>query len=150
MSLPISPEEKRMVDYLLGRLPESERERLAEKMLADDETCQAMLATEELLIDGYAGGELDSEDALLVERMLLATEAGRAKLRLARALMERRRAAESRRRRLRWVAAAVILLACGALSMALIERSARRAGPALVAQAQRDPLGTYELTLNVY
>src|SRR5437588_84745 len=109
MSLRIAPEEKRVLDYRLGRRPDAERERLAEQMLADDETYQAMLATEELLIDGYAGGELDSEDAILVERTLLATEAGRAKLRLARALMERRRAAESRRRRLRWVAAAVIL-----------------------------------------
>jgi len=51
MSLPVSPEEKRMVDYLLGRLPDEEREIVAGQLLTDDEVYQAMLATEELLID---------------------------------------------------------------------------------------------------
>jgi len=151
MSLPVSPEEKRMVDYLLGRLPDAEREILAGQLLTDDEVYQAMLATEELLIDRYAAGELDAADARLAEHMLLRSESGKTKLLAARAFLRRDHQAESRRNRWRWLAAAAILLFGVGLSFTIFTQSTRKA-PAIVAKRQQvplAPLATFELALNV-
>jgi hypothetical protein len=148
MSLPMSPEEKRMVDYLLGRLPDAEREIVAGQLLTDDEVYQAMLATEELLIDHYAAGELDAEDARLAELMLLRSESGKAKLRTAQAFLRRHQQAETRQNRGRWLAAAAILLVGVGLSATVFQQS--RKSPEIVASKQQAPLGTFELALNVY
>lgn len=149
MSLPGSPEEKRMVDYLLGRLPDEEREILAGQLLADDEVYDAMLATEELLIDRYAAGELDAEDAQLAEQMLLRSESGKAKLHTARALQHRHLQAETQRNRRRWLTAAAIFLVGVGLSYTIFTQTGRKS-PAMMAKRPQAPLATIELALNVY
>ena len=138
-----------MVDYLLGRLPDEEREIVAGQLLTDDEVYQAMLATEELLIDRYAAGELDAGDARLAEHMLLRSESGKAKLLAARAFLLRDQQAESRRNRWRWLAAAAIVLFGVGLSFTIFTQSTRKA-PTMVAKSQQAPLASFELALNVY
>ncbi len=102
-----------MVDYLLGRLSEPERQALTEEFLDNDDVYRAILAMEEALIDAYARGELGDEDARLVESRLLQTEAGLAKLRTAQALARRQGRKELRDGR-KWLAAAAVLVAaCG-------------------------------------
>src|SRR5579863_9163724 len=108
-----TPEEQPLADYLLGRLPEPERLELADRILADDEFHECLLAMEELLIDGHARGELDEAEARMVEVTLLATPRGRLRWRTARALAAReRREARSRTRKL-WLSAAALLVTCG-------------------------------------
>jgi hypothetical protein len=51
-------DEKMMVDYLLGRLPESETERLDELSIADDEFAEKLRSVENDLVDSYVRGEL--------------------------------------------------------------------------------------------
>ena len=63
MKAALTAEEKKMVDYLLGRLPETERREITDQVLADDGVYQAVLAAEEILIDAYAAGELDDAEA---------------------------------------------------------------------------------------
>jgi hypothetical protein len=108
-----TPEEQRMVDYLLGRLSEAERQALTEQFLDNDDVYRAILAMEETLVDAYARGDLPPEDARLVESRLLQTEAGLAKLRTTRALAGRH-AREQHRMRRGWLAvAAALVVACG-------------------------------------
>ena len=115
MRMRFSPEEKRLVDYLLGRLNEAERQDMTERMLADDEVFSAVMAAEESLIDAYARGHLDPEEARLVEATLLATPEGRSKLRTAKALLHREALERARQNRSKWLAAAAVLvIACGA------------------------------------
>jgi hypothetical protein len=115
MRVRFSPEEKRLVDYLLGRLNEAERQDMTERMLADDEVFSAVVAAEELLIDEYARGHLDPEEARLVEATLLTTPEGRGKLRTAKALLHREAMERARQNRSKWLAAAaVVVIACGA------------------------------------
>jgi hypothetical protein len=109
-------EENRMIDYLLGRLPEGEREEIAEQALADDETWMSLLAMEETLIDGYVRGKIEATEARLIEDTILATGDGQARLRMARAFLERQRRARPVRKHSWWlpVAAAVLLTMVGA------------------------------------
>lgn len=139
-----------MVDYLLGRLPEAERREVTELILADDESYQGMLATEESLIDCYARGEMDAEEQKLLEGTLLAAAEGRIKLRTAQALIERQRLAERQRNRMYWMAAAaVVLVACG-LGFGLTSlRQRLTVGSAPIPRAQ-PPLATILLRLEVY
>lgn len=48
--------------YLLGRLPEEERDALELRLLTDDDTYRAVLAAEDELLDAYARGELSAAD----------------------------------------------------------------------------------------
>jgi hypothetical protein len=149
MNSPLPFEERRMADYLLGRLPEEERQQLAEQLLANDEHYRAILATEEALIDRYATDELDDAEARLVEARLLNNAQGREKLRTARAFEFRRHQAEPRRRRRRWLAAAAILVAAGGLGVGVFPLGWP---PAITSQPPRTTpvIASFVLSLNVY
>lgn len=116
----LTAEEQKMVDYLLGRLPESERREITDQVLADDGVYQAVLAAEETLIDAYAGGDLDDAEARVVEITLLVTEQGRLKLHTARALLHRQHVEAARRRLRRWLVAAAVVLVAGGISLSML------------------------------
>jgi anti-sigma-K factor RskA len=59
-------------EYLLGRLPEAERLRAQERLLADEDFHTCLLAVEEDLLDLYVRNLLEEEDRKQVEAHLLA------------------------------------------------------------------------------
>lgn len=102
--------------YLLGDLPEAERDRVEVRMLEDPDLSEAMAAMETDLIDAYARSELNPEERAGVERNLLATPAQRARLASAVALQKSLRGVVPMRRRRTWIplaAAAAIAIAVG-------------------------------------
>lgn len=133
MKAVLNAEERRMVDYLLGRLPEAERREITDQVLADDGVYQAVLEAEETLIDAYAGGELDDAEARVVETTLLVTELGRMKLHTARALLHRQRLDAARSLHRRWLAAAAVVLVAGGIGFAMFEVWPGRVQPSPVA-----------------
>jgi hypothetical protein len=133
MKAALTAEERRMVDYLLGRLPEAERRGITDQVLADESVYQAVLAAEETLIDAYAGGELDDAEARMVETTLLVTELGRMKLHTAQALLHRQRLDAARRRQRRWLAAAAAVLLAGGIGFGVFEMWPGRVQPLAVA-----------------
>jgi hypothetical protein len=72
--------------YLLGDLPDAERDEAQERLFADPEFFERLLAVENDLIDSYARDTLPRRERELVEAHLLATAQQRRKLRFARAL----------------------------------------------------------------
>src|SRR5262245_49891277 len=116
-----SPEQQRFVDYLLGRIPDDERERMAYRLLEDDEVFEQVAEAEDSLIAGYVRGELSQKEARLVETRLLSTEHGRNRWRAAAALARRER---SRGRGWMLAAAAVTVCAIGAGVWLLRDRMA--------------------------
>jgi hypothetical protein len=83
-----SDPEKRMVQYLLGQLPEQEQAELEARYLADDACFDELLATEDGLRDAYARGELSGRDREAFEQQLLATPQQRQKQEFARTLRQ--------------------------------------------------------------
>ena len=72
--------------YLLGRLPEQERDRLEARLLSDGAAYRQVLATEGELIDQYVDGELAAADRRAFEERLLAVERIRERVGFARGL----------------------------------------------------------------
>jgi hypothetical protein len=72
--------------YLLGRLPELERERFEESYFEDDETFAALLAAEEQLTSDYLSDRLNEADRERFEHEFLTTAGGREHVRFARAM----------------------------------------------------------------
>lgn len=70
--------------YLLGELPESERERLEEKFVVDESVFEELVAAEEDLIDDYVRGKLSDRQRRLFEREFLSTGERMRKLAAAR------------------------------------------------------------------
>jgi hypothetical protein len=68
-----SDQEKRMVEYLLGKLSQDEQADLEAQYLADDSFFEEVLAVEDDLRDAYARGELSIEDRRAFEQRLLAS-----------------------------------------------------------------------------
>jgi hypothetical protein len=77
----------RLADYLLGKLPEEEQERLEQEYLADDSRYEDVLAVEDELLVEYARGELEPADRARVEARLLRTDQDRERLAWARSLV---------------------------------------------------------------
>jgi hypothetical protein len=67
-------------NYLLGKLPESERESLEKRVLTEAEINDEILAAEDELIDQYLAGKLDTQELPQFESHFLATEARQRKL----------------------------------------------------------------------
>jgi len=80
-------EDKRLIDYLLGNLPEPDQVRLEEAYLADTDTQERLLVIEDDLVDAYLQGELSSLERKRLEAGFLASPRGQKKLALARSLM---------------------------------------------------------------
>lgn len=104
-------DETALRDYLLGRLSESEAERMESAALDDEELFLALRATEGDLFDEFARGELDESDR---QAFLSKFGSDRSRMAFASALARRNVVAFPQRRR--WVAvstaaAAVLMLA---------------------------------------
>jgi len=83
--------------YLLGRMTEEEREKIADSLFGDPAFAESMEETERDLLDRYARGELSAEDRAAVELRLLVSDRQKAKLRFSAAMAHRRGAAATRR-----------------------------------------------------
>jgi len=79
-------QEKRMQQYLLGRLPEEEEAELERRYLADDALFEELLAIEDDLRDAYVRGELSMPDHEAFQQRLLAAPQQRREQEFAHAL----------------------------------------------------------------
>lgn len=84
MSKEQSDEEFRQ--YLLGRLPGSEMERLDELSIADDEFAMRLSEVEDDLVDAYVRGELEGEQLQEFKKVYLSSPRRREKVAFAEAL----------------------------------------------------------------
>jgi hypothetical protein len=122
-------EDKRLTDYLLGNLPESEEIRLEEEYLADPDAQERLAAAEDDLVDSYHRGGLSAQERKQLETRFLASPRGRRDLALAKSLTalasQQRPAAEPRPLpffRLRWALTAAALLLILAVGWWMKER----------------------------
>jgi hypothetical protein len=83
-----SEQEKRMTQYLLGRLPEHEEAEMERRYLADDSLFGELLGVEDDLRDAYERGELSAPDREAFEQRLLALPRQKEKQESARALRQ--------------------------------------------------------------
>jgi hypothetical protein len=121
-------DEEQMTSYLLGRLPESDRETVRERLLAEPDYFQSMQAMETELCDSFVRGELSGEDKAAMERMSAESEYWAQRIRIARALHTALppRAAEPRTT-FRWLPWSITAAAVAA-SMVLINNNQRSPG----------------------
>jgi anti-sigma factor RsiW len=91
--------EQALVDYLLGRLAEDERQRLEERLFDDDALDERLVATGDELIHLYLRGELAVADRPRFETYFLADDDHRERLHFMRQLLKtlERRAVPPRR-----------------------------------------------------
>jgi hypothetical protein len=80
-------EDKRLADYLLGNLSETEQVRLEEEYLADRSAQNRLLIVEDELVDAYLQGHFAAAERERFEAGFLASPRGRRKLELAKSLM---------------------------------------------------------------
>ena len=78
--------DKQLISYLLGELPEAQREELEERFCHDADLFEQMLALRDDLIDDYLRGEFSTQGRQF-ERYFLATPQQRERVENARALM---------------------------------------------------------------
>ncbi|HTJ41151.1 MAG TPA: hypothetical protein VL463_03620 [Kofleriaceae bacterium] len=110
--------------YLLGELPEAERDAFEERVLADDELHEQVKAAEDELFDAYAEGALAGDRRLRFEAHFLHDAAGARRLAAARAIL----AAAATYRPRAWYAAPRVWLAglvAAAAAIALLVWTAR-------------------------
>jgi hypothetical protein len=126
------PDDRQLIRYLLGLLPDDEAERYDEQSIVDDDMAARLRLIENDLVDAYVRGTLDDERRQRFESFYLASPHRRDKVRFAERLLgavDRASAAEAPvpavsrtvavRSRLLWTLApaAMLLLACGILLM---------------------------------
>jgi anti-sigma-K factor RskA len=85
-----------IIEYLLGRLSESERERFERQYLMNEDLFNLLQEVEEELIDDYATGALTAEQRLSFEKYFLRSAGRREKLAFATALTEHALARQGR------------------------------------------------------
>lgn len=78
-----------IIDYLLGRLSESELERFERSYLTNEDLFNELQEVEEELIDDYASGALTAEQSVSFEKYFLRSSDRREKLAFATAIKER-------------------------------------------------------------
>lgn len=81
-------DEARLTRYLLGELPEAERDALEEAFFVDDDAFEQALAAEDELLDAYARGELSPGERARFEALFLSRPRVRERVRFARALAD--------------------------------------------------------------
>lgn len=125
----LAPEDRQLVRYILGLLPQKDAEGLDEQSIADDDLATRLRSVENDLVDAYVCGTLDGEFLERFESFYLASPRRRDKVKFAREFLKAvdrlpkpATAAASGagsglwRRRFMWLAlAAALLLACGVL-----------------------------------
>jgi len=133
---PAPEPERRLVDYLLGRLPDADRVALEERLFEDGSLDDQLVATTDELIHAYLRGELAPEDRQPFESHFLAAPDHRERLDFMRHLLAvtSRPAASPAAPRGRWwlVAAAAVLVVGAAL---VFTRGRDTAPPQTTAQA---------------
>jgi hypothetical protein len=78
-----------LADYVLGRLDEGGTERVEERLFADRDLSDRLLAVEDDLVDAYACGRLTGDDRVRFEERLLRTREDRERVAFASALASR-------------------------------------------------------------
>lgn len=101
---------ERDVNYLLGLLPEEERERVREQFLADDEAFDRLRDAENDLFDAYVRGQLSQPHRQAFEQTLMRQPDAPAKLQAAHAMAP---SAPRRQRMAIWLMAAAAMIALG-------------------------------------
>ena len=86
---PQSDNEKTIIAYLLGELPEEELERFERRYLRDDDLFQELTEIEEELIDDYVSGALSADRRAAFEKNFLRSSERRDKVKFAGAITER-------------------------------------------------------------
>jgi Putative zinc-finger len=129
MNKSFAPEDK-LVQYLLGRMPEQERAELEERLFTDEELDEQLLATTDDLIQAYLAGTLPEEDRSRFESHFLSSPENREHLALMRDLLPvvERAAVPERapRARPRTLAAAAVVVLAVVVALVL---AARRRSP---------------------
>ena len=74
-------------EYLLGQLPDSQRQDFEQRLVSDDKALEELLVGEDELIDAYLKSELEAEQMQRFESLFLATSERQDKLRFGRAFM---------------------------------------------------------------
>ena len=69
--------------YLLGQLPDSEQQKVEERLLSEDDLFEELEVTEDELIEEYVAGQLSREERQWLEQNLLASSEGKRKHRFA-------------------------------------------------------------------
>jgi anti-sigma-K factor RskA len=103
----IQPDDGRLTRYLLGTLPEEEREHLDELSIVDDDVALRLRVTEDELIDAYVRGELNGSTLERFEAEYLSTPERRSRVQFAQTLRGERPV----RRSFVWAIAASIFVA---------------------------------------
>jgi hypothetical protein len=86
-------DDRTMIDYLLGSLPEKEAERLDELSITDDDFAVRLNAAENDLVDAYVRGELAGETAQRFRSFYLSSPKRQEKVRFAEILLAHERRA---------------------------------------------------------
>ena len=76
--------DRQLVDYLLGRLPAPDAERLDEASVVDDDCAARLRVAEDGLVDAYVRGTLDEDTRGRFESYYLASAVHRARAHFAR------------------------------------------------------------------
>lgn len=79
----VSENKKQAVGYLLGDLPDAERDRFEERLFLDEDLSLSLDAAENDLVDEYLRGELSGEQVVKFERNFTLAESRPEKLQIA-------------------------------------------------------------------
>lgn len=133
-------------DYLLGRLPEAEAERLEARLVEDDEVFQTLRGVEDDLFDEFARGTLGADDREAFQRRYGDQNQ---RVRFARALA-RRSASVVAFPRPRWIGLAAAASFVAVFGILVTQRATPPAGPATATPPLRPPAtGGAEVLLTV-
>src|SRR5688572_19090965 len=122
-------ERERLVEYLLGDLPEDERVAIEQQYFQDDDLYEALLAVENELAYDYAAGVLTPAERKRFEKRFLSTAAQRGRVERARSVLPGVGPLRPRLTGLWWsvaAAAALVLAVGGWLVVDLAQRSDQR------------------------
>src|SRR5215469_941662 len=84
----LAPEDRQLVRYILGLLPQKDAERLDEQSIVDDELATRLRSVENDLVDAYVCGTLDGEFLERFESFYLASPRRRDKVKFAREFLK--------------------------------------------------------------
>jgi hypothetical protein len=138
-----------LIDYLLHRMPESERDDFAERWFAEPGLSHELEMAEAELLDAYVRSELAANERERVERYLLSSDVQRRKLAFAASLQQV--LPKRKRRQISWfalcAAAMLAILAGAGLWMAFENRRLRVEVAELRQDAKPSPGGVYTVSL---
>ena len=127
-----------LLQYLAGRLTESERSLFEERLLSDQEFSDAIAVLEQEAIDAYAMGSLSPEEASSIRPWIEGSLRRQERVKMARAFLTARQTTSIRKRYLTAIlaTAACILVAAGA-TLLRMHRPSEKVGPASLPERAR-------------